>query len=128
VQRREPKNRKGVGKMKNLNRNIRVLAENRNQGDGFNIYLDLSGQKEFLMFHRHNGLLFSLLRDGICVDDLTRWTPRKGGLIWGRQAEKMVGMVSHLVDVIMEYLENREIDLEMGPGRILSTQQRRFAA
>ena len=63
--------------MKNINRNIRVVAENTDCSPGFNIYLDFSGQREFLMFHRRNGLLYSLLRDGICVGDLARWAPGK---------------------------------------------------
>lgn len=131
----EGQNRKEVESMKNLNRNIRVIAENTNGGPGFNIYLDFSGQREFLLFHRHNGLLFSLLKDGICVSDLVRLTPWKdnNGYVQTtkrrrRYAKKLVGMVSHLLDVIEEYMEEREFDQEAVPETIYSTLWRETAA
>ena len=37
--------------------NIKVVAENAGQEHGFNIFIDFSGQREYLMYHRHNGLL-----------------------------------------------------------------------
>lgn len=129
------KDRKGVEHMKKSNRNIRVLAKNIDKSTGFNIYLDFSGQMEFLMVHRHNGLLFSLLKDGICVDDLTRWSPKNNASShvcmpkpWSRQAKKLAGMVAHLMDVIGEYLEDRECGLEMVPNKPFSGQQRERVA
>ena len=36
--------------MKKNNRNIRVCAVNNGNRDGFNIYLDFSGQREYLIY------------------------------------------------------------------------------
>lgn len=134
-QRRKPKNRKGVENMKNINRNIRVVAENIDCSPGFNIYLDFSGQREFLMFHRRNGLLYSLLRDGICVGDLARWAPGKDSNRYAcitkssrRHAKKLVGMVSHLLDVIEEYLKERTLVQEIVPKESYSVLWNETAA
>jgi hypothetical protein len=42
--------------------NIRITAHNNQRKPGFNIFLDFSGRLEFLMWHRHNGLLYLLLK------------------------------------------------------------------
>ena len=93
------------------NRNIRVLAENNGVKDGFNIYLDFSGQREYLMSHRHNGLLFRLLKDGTAVDDIRRWSPPQSGCIrtHRRSNTRICRMVSHLVAVIDDYMIEREV-------------------
>lgn len=121
--------------MKHINRNIRVIAENNEGNLGFNIYLDFSGQREFLMFHRHNGLLFSLLKDGVCVADLTRWTPWKGngGYMYiakghQRHVKKLVNMVSHLLDVIEAYMEERMAVQKITPEGLYLTPWRKTAA
>ncbi len=98
---------------KRYNRNIRVCAENQWDVNGFNILLDCSGQKEYLMFHRHNGLLFGLLKDGIAVDDLRRWRPADwngctSSRIEKRNSSKIYGMVGHLLCVIDEYMVEKE--------------------
>lgn len=87
------------------------------------------------MVHRHNGLLFSLLKDGICVDDLARWSPKRNTSShvcmpkpWSRQAKKLTGMVAHLMDVVEEYLEDREFGLEMVQDESFSGQQKGLAA
>ena len=54
------------------NRNVRIKAENNGNKNGFNIYIVFSGHKEFLMHHRHNGLLYGILKDGISISDLRR--------------------------------------------------------
>ena len=36
----------------NVSRNTFVFVENNGNKDGFNVYLDFSGQKEFVFFHR----------------------------------------------------------------------------
>ena len=120
--------------MKKMNRNIRVIAENNGFADGFNIYLDFSGQREFLMFHKHNGLLFSLLKDGICVGDLARWTPWKDndGYTYAksrrRHSKKLISMVSHLLDVIEAYMEERMFVQEAAPEELYLTSWKETAA
>jgi len=95
--------------MKNNMRNVKVTAINNGSLNGFNIYLDFSGQREFLMYHRHNGLLYALLKDGIRADELHRWTPANGRGERSRGATKLLaGMVSHLLDVVDDYISERE--------------------
>lgn len=87
-------------------RNVRVFAQNREGRTGFNIYLDFSGQREFLFTHRHNGLLYNLLKDGVRTDDLRRWTPRRNT----PSCRRLQGMVSHLLAVVDAYAAEREGD------------------
>ena len=93
------------------NRNIRVLAENNGVKDGFNIYLDFSGQREYLMSHRHSGLLFRLLKDGTAVDDIRRCTPSQLGCIrtHRRRYAQIRRVITHLVAVIDDYMVEREV-------------------
>ena len=87
--------------MKNNTRNVRIAAVNKSAEDGFNIYLDFSGQREFLMHHRHNGLLFELLKNGIRADDLRRWSPADGrGSRSRASGDKLKSMVAHLLIVV----------------------------
>lgn len=99
--------------MKDNNRNIVVQVENRTDNDGFHIYLNFSGQREYLMTHRHNGLLYELLKDGAVLGDMRRW---KAGDIAGRigrsprspRSDKLTNMVDYLLIVIDDYLYERE--------------------
>lgn len=45
-------------------KNVLVYVENRVDADGFKIYLYFSSQREYLISHRHNGLLYALLKGG----------------------------------------------------------------
>lgn len=85
-------------------RNIRVIAENNGNKDGFNIYLNFSGQQEFVVSHRHNALLYSLMCNGIHLDDLRRWKPKASQRKVNRQ---LVNMVHHSLKVIDDYLADR---------------------
>lgn len=97
--------------MTKKNRNISILAQNTTDARGFHIYLDFSGQREYLMSHRHNGLLYDLLKDGVALDDVRRWRPsgnRKRGRSRRRREECLYHMVDHLLDVADEYIWERE--------------------
>ncbi len=62
--------------MKTTGRNTIIYAENcQDNMPGFNIYLNASGQKRFLTYHRHNAPLYLLLKDGMKVKDLKTWSP-----------------------------------------------------
>lgn len=81
--------------MKNSDRGIRVFAVNNYKvSNKFDIYLDFSGQREWLMMHRHNGAIFNILKDGIQLSELRRFTGRDRKL------------VRYLLTVIDEYLED----------------------
>jgi hypothetical protein len=88
-------------KKSNAIRNVKVLAVNNENKAGFSIFLDFSGQQKFVMHHRHNGLIYQLLCEGIYLDDLRRWKPKPAHRhVNGR----LVNMVSHLLKVIDEYI------------------------
>ena len=98
--------------MKKLNRNISLRVENRKGGNGFNIYLDFSGKREYLMTHRHNGLLYDLLKDGPIVADMGRWKARDiarkiGSSPRSSRSGKVLNMVNHLLLVIDDYMLER---------------------
>ncbi len=95
--------------------NVRVFAENNRKKDGLLLYIEFSGQKEFLMVHRPDGILYSLLKDGCSVNELNRLVPQKyisrrtqSKKIVKRQSEHLSRSLRHLNAVITEYLEYRE--------------------
>lgn len=80
--------------MKNPDRGVRVIAVNNyNFESRFDIYLEFSGKREWLMVHRHNGILYRMLRNGISLAELRK--------ISGRDK----GRVQYLIRVIDEYLD-----------------------
>ena len=99
--------------MRKSNRNIRVLAVNAGRKSGFHIFLEFSGQQEYLMTHRHNALLFRLLKDGMALDDIRRWRPshlyrgKTGAVRRGSGSVCLDNMVRHLILVIDAYLLDR---------------------
>ena len=109
--------------MKNRNRgirittihNLRILAVNNGDQCGFSIYLDFSGQCDFLMYHRHNGLLYNLLENGVSVNELCRTScfikQSKSGKQISRterkKNDKLSSMVTHLLNVVSEFIDER---------------------
>jgi len=63
--------------MCNKEGNIKVVGVNNYKQSGFDIYLNFSGRRELLMWHRHNGLLYDILRNGIRLNDLRRLPTHK---------------------------------------------------
>jgi len=98
-------------------RNIRIRPVNNGSRHGFDIYLDFSGQWEYLMTYRHNGMLYDVLKDGIRLDDLKRLKPQRLPLTpsdWyrGRRHRSHVYLertVNHLLACIDEYLADRAL-------------------
>ncbi len=84
--------------------NIKVVAENAGQEHGFNIFIDFSGQREYLMYHRHNGLLYNELKNGKSLGDMKRW---KANNYRGRRSMKLERMMDHLNKVVDNYLVER---------------------
>ncbi len=97
-------------KAKSIKRNIVVFAENVDNDTGYNIYIEFSGKREFLMYHRHNGLLFSILKDKVSINDLERLNYRSlcgnhgGRSAMRKRQARMESSVNHLMNVINEYL------------------------
>ena len=94
--------------MKMQSHNVKVIAINNGNKEGFNIFLDFSGQREFLMHHRHNGLLYNLLKDGMRTDALRRWEPVCHGRNKRVRGKRLESMVMHLLAVVDDYIEERE--------------------
>lgn len=111
--------------MKNNMRYVWLTAENSGDRDGFNIYLSISGQREFLMHHRHNALLYRLLERGMRTDGLRRRTRR-------RLSVRMDGMVHHLLTVLDDYMLEREYERAVARQPSIAVEgfanQRRCAA
>lgn len=103
--------------MKKENRNIRILAENNGNSNGFNVYIEFSGRKEYLMFHRHSGLLYGMLKDGMALSDLRRW--RVSRISRGtsrryqpRRSVKLKNTVGHLLAAVDDYMLERNTDVD----------------
>lgn len=75
-------------------RGVRVFAVNNEKVHSkFDIYLEFSGQREWLMMYRHNGIIFNMLKDGMPLSDLRR--------LKGRDRDKF----KHIIRVIDEYIK-----------------------
>ena len=98
--------------MKKEDRNIRVRVESEKGRSGFHIYLDFSGQREYLMYHRHNGLLYNRLKgDGVRLSDLRRWKPFADHCCKKEEKDrfdKLWNMTQYLLAVIDDYLQERK--------------------
>ncbi len=100
-------------KQKNL-RNVRVLAENNKNRSGLNIYLVYSGKREFLMFHRRNGLLYTMLKDGVSIEEWRRmktWKPHCGIRRGRSRSQQEESVIRHLNEVIEDYMFWRDDSL-----------------
>ena len=94
--------------MKRSNKNVRIIIESR-KGSGFDIYLDFSGQREYLMTHRHNGLLYMLLKDGMFIEDIRRWRVSREKAIGGNKRTNVVdNSMKHILLVAEDYLAERQ--------------------
>ena len=106
-------------------RNVVVKAENSDGKDGFDVYLEFSGQREYLMHHRHNGLVFYRLANGIRIEELRRANAYKAesrrrarnrrragkSYICGKnsgRSQRADNSFSHLMVVIDDYLTYRD--------------------
>ncbi len=93
------------------NSNNRILAENSGNSSGFDIWRDLSGEKHYLMHHRHNAMIYVLLKDGISLGELARWKPENADIIkryFGgvsiRQIDKMANSAANVLKIAEKYL------------------------
>ncbi|MBP3817799.1 MAG: hypothetical protein J6H31_05795 [Butyrivibrio sp.] len=95
------------------NTNNRILAENSEDRSGFDIWLNLSGERHYLMHHRHNAMIYVLLKDGISLGELARWKPENASIViryFGglsiRQIDKMTNSVANVLKTAKAYLAN----------------------
>ena len=80
--------------MSSPDRGVRVFAVNNEKVHSkFDIYLDFSGKREWLMMYRHNGVIFNMLKNGMPLSELRR--------LKGRDKD----MFKHILRVIDEYIK-----------------------
>ena len=58
--------------MNKKNNNIKLVALEGINTEWFDIYMDISGNKEYLMSHRRNNVIFNYLKQGIKITDYNR--------------------------------------------------------
>lgn len=92
------------------NSNYRILAENSENRSGFDIWVDLPAERHYLMHHRHNAMVYVLLKDSISLGELARWKPENAtvvkryfGGISIRQIDKMTNSVAHVLKTAEAY-------------------------
>lgn len=78
---------------RNENRILVYAVNNDKVHSKFDIYLEFSGHREWLIIHRHNGWLYNLMRNGISLSELRRAT--------GRDRRNL----KYLLSVIDEFLD-----------------------
>ena len=100
--------------MKRYSRDTLVFAENNGNQSGFNVYLEFSGKREYIFTHRHNGVMYNMLKDGICIGDLKRGIRDMNPSLLSRNriyvsdTKQLWNSMRYLVVVIDEYIDYRE--------------------
>lgn len=100
--------------MKKAIKNVKIIAIKPDDRNDIFIYLDFSGQREFVMAHRHNGILYKILKNGISVEDFNRMNlSRLNSKIKGpnrkRRSESVKSVINHLKKVVESYLDERRV-------------------
>ena len=102
--------------MKNMNRNTIVIAEKSRDNSGFIIFLDHSGRREQIMFHKRNNPLYKLLKDGIPLSEMRKlnagkWMVKRStsAKARGNGSEQFACMVRHLLRTVDDYCAEAEI-------------------
>ena len=94
--------------------NIQVIVRDKNRQGGFDVYLDFSGNPEYLMSFKYSYALHSVLTaKEWSVGELRRMKSYK---VWNQhwggkdKVRKLESSVRHLVEVIDWYLKERTVD------------------
>ena len=85
---------------------------------GFDIYLDFSGKREKIDHHKHNGLLYAVLKDSMRLDQFRRMRPDQLRTYCGcnntRQSrsrlDKLSKMIKDLLSKVDSYLVQRKAE------------------
>ena len=106
-----------------MEKNIRIIAINStdsmgNPLPGFDIYLDFSGKREKIDHHKHNGLLYAVLKDGMSLDQFRRMRPdqlrtycrRTNSKQSRSRLDKLSKMIKNLLSVVDTYLVKRTVE------------------
>lgn len=105
-----------------MKQSVKLIADGSIGQGGFDIYIDFRGSREYLMTHRQNARLYSLLKSGVKINDLERSISKavadislagrrylKGDIhprikYRKNQARKLENTIRHLVNVANEYI------------------------
>ncbi len=91
------------------NPNTIIFAQYIDNKDGFSIFISVSGQKEYIMSHRKNTVLYALLKDGISLSELKRIGPKALRITSNRRyINKSISSIDHIIKVIDEFV-NEEL-------------------
>lgn len=85
-------------------RNVKVVAENF-RDDKFDVYLVISGEREYVITHRRNYFLYELLKRGVDLQELKREKPQdlysKNDIkITRGSARKAINSLNYLLKVV----------------------------
>ena len=123
--------------MEKKEKNITLVASESNDKGWFNVYIDFSGHKEYLMPHRNNTRIYKMLCSGISIEalqrvakkeaaDMTisqyRYVGEKGKLKLKRiknRSRKLENSIDHLLLVAKEYLEERKSEDRIEEAKLL---------
>lgn len=90
------------------NSNNRILAENTENSLGFDIWLDLSGERHYLMHHRHNAMVYVLLKDGVSLGELARWKPENAAIVKQYLGGVSICQIDKMTNSLANVLKNAE--------------------
>lgn len=83
-------------------KNVRIFATSRFEQDGINLYIDFSGQREYLMSYRFNRTLYKYLKRGIPLEELRVLSRAR---YESRKHQAVVHSVKHITRVVDEFIE-----------------------
>ena len=83
-------------------KNVRIFATSRFERDGINLYIDFSGQREYLMRYRFSRTLYNYLKRGIPLEELRALSREHYET---REYQAMVHSVKHITRVADEFIE-----------------------
>lgn len=91
-------------KKKNNYRNVKVLAKKSDKLKGFDVYIDFSGKREYLIYHRPNQELYQVLKNGISLEALHR----SSKILKQHNSDRPFNAMLHLIKVVDDYIEYRD--------------------
>ena len=100
------------GYVKTKERNVRLTAASHKATNSMNIYLDISGHREYLMYHRFTPQLYRLLKNGIALEEIRRKQAEKRYVrdrsekryVRDRIADRFDNSIRHIIICADEYL------------------------
>lgn len=92
------------------NPNTKIIVVPQNPRNGFSIYLSISGQQRYIMFHRSNTVLFKFMKDGVSLSELKRIESKARKNASSRMYIKnSSSSLDHIIKVIDEYISEELI-------------------